>query len=121
MMSKELTPSETIVLGAIYKIGDANTHDIIEHVKERKTWNNANIESFLVRLWAKGYVARTRYGRLYQYTPIRPLNDVVAEVLDKLFGKSLSNNPIPIVEYLMYPRKLTESESELINKILSLD
>jgi predicted transcriptional regulator len=119
MEAKDLTPKETFILSVIYELGEADIHDVLNHVKEEKEWQYTSVETFLTFLYKKGYVNRIKVGRRFRYTPKLTLNEVVTKVLDKLFRGILRKDPSPLINYFIPSvEEMSERERTLLQTLL---
>ena len=102
-MNNYITLKEIFVLSIIYELEEADIYDILQHVKDEKEWEYTSVETFLTRLYSKGYIERSKFGRRYRYRPTHSLHLVVKQVLDRLFRGIFKENPATLVSYLIPP------------------
>ena len=116
---EDLTPNETWLLSVLYELGDADIFEILDHVVEEKDWKYTSVESFLNKLHDKGYLIRRKCGRRYRYSPAYSLSDTLRQVLDKLFRGFLKNKPVPFVDYLFQPGKISERDRKILLDLIT--
>ena len=121
MWTKELTPTETWLLTVIYKLGDADTHEILEYISEEKDWKYTGLESLLIQLFDKEYLTRYKSGRRYRYKPVYPFTNIVKRVVNRLFGKFLNEHPYPLVDYLFELKELNEKDQKAVLEMLNVE
>lgn len=115
---KELTKAEEQIMRVLWELGKGFVKDIIARLPDPKP--AVTTVSTIVRiLEKKGFVSHTAYGKTYEYFPL-----ISKEEYTKLFMRNFVKNYFSdsyreMVSFFAEDRKLSVSELEEINKIIS--
>ena len=112
-----MTPAEMNVLSIIYQLGEADIFEIQRHTASEKDWKYTTIQTITNHLYEKHYLSRSKVGRRYIYKPALPRSIAFKIFIEKFFGKSLADDPTPIVDYLLSIRKLSKEEEDKIRSL----
>ena len=121
-MSKipNISDAEWIVMEIIWKKKKVTANEIIDNIKNKKTWNHRTVKTLLNRLLKKKIIKFAKKGRTYHYSAIIKKTDCQYDkshtFLNNFFGGSLS----PMIAALVTKKKLTDSEIKELKNILDL-
>ena len=82
METKSLGPLEQRVMAHLWHLGPATVGEVLEalNAATKRQLAYTTVLTILVRLGEKGYVNRTREGRLYRYAAAFPEDALAAEI-----------------------------------------
>lgn len=91
---------------------------VAEHFAKEKGYARTTVLTVMERLRQKGYLTRKRVGSAYQYSPIRPkenlLRALVQDFIQSVLGGSLS----PFMAYLAHNAELSEEEFRELRRLV---
>lgn len=118
---KNLSASETVIMKAIWDVGDdISIPNLIEVLRTKwgKDYARTTVTTFLMKLTVKGFVVTYRKGKLSYVHAMKNEEDykvrMVSEDRDFWFGGKVSS----LMSALCRDRKLTQAEAEEIRRIL---
>lgn len=117
-ISSELTPAEIWLLNVLYELGEGDIYAILDHIANEKDWKYTTVQTMIHHMCDKGYVLREKDGRRFIYKPTKTRSKMFESVLNKLFGTSLKEDPLPLVDYLMNIKKLSDKDEKTLKKML---
>ena len=119
-MKPELAPTEIFVLHVVSSMDGGDLKEIFQRVKQEKDWKIKTVGTLLFRLSEKGYITKTKIDRRIIYKPKLSTFQIVESVLNKLFGSTLTQNPGPLVAYLLnvQEKRLNKKEKDLLQSLL---
>ncbi len=120
MKEEGLTPNEIMVLSALYELGESDVYQVLDRVKDKKKWQYKNVENLLSALYAKGFVHRRKVSHRFRYKPKFKLGEVMACVLNKLFGNTIHLGFTPFVDCLFHLEKLSPKDVKILRSILDI-
>lgn len=120
MMAKRpgLAKSELEIVQIVWKLREARVRDVVAVLAERGQVDFWTVQTYLRRLKAKGYLRTRREGRSNIYSPaVRPkrvVSDVVADLVDRLFG----GQALPLVQHLIEDQGLSQDDIAQLQAML---
>lgn len=118
MIHQDLTPNEVKVLNAVYELESADVHQLREYFSDEKEWKYTTVQTFANNLANKGFLRRQRISKRFMYLPTYDRATFFSRVLRHLFGRSLRNDPAPVVHYLFNTKAMTADETKRVKKVL---
>lgn len=113
-----ISDAEWIVMKVVWKNTPATANQVVDALSGKTTWKPKTIHTLLTRLVKKGFLATTRQGREYQFTPVVEENDCAhaesRSFLDRVFDGKLA----PFLACFVERGELTEKEAAELRKIL---
>ena len=92
---KRLPDTELEVMKALWASGPDTPRAALEQALSGFQWSPNTINTYLTRLWEKGFVSVRREGKSNRYTPLISREDYLAfdsrMVLSRLYGSSPRN------------------------------
>ncbi|MPM28995.1 Penicillinase repressor [bioreactor metagenome] len=94
MNLKRLPDTELEMMRTLWEHGGAASRAELEALLEHKNWTSTTVNTYLARLYEKGFVACRKHGKTNYYTPLvsreayRQFES--RSILDKLYGGSLN-------------------------------
>ncbi len=117
MISSELTPAEIWLLNRMYELDETDIYGILDHIGDEKEWKYTTIQTMIHHMCNKGFVERNKDGRRFLYKPSQSRSKMIEVVLDRLFGKSMKEDPSPITDYLVNLKKLKPRDKKTLENI----
>ncbi len=118
-VSTELTPAEIWLLNTLYELGEADIYGVLDHIKDEKDWKYTTVQTMIHHMCDKGFIVRKKDGRRFVYKPTRSRSSMFQTIIDRLFGNSLKEDPIPLVDYLAAVKKLSKKNKKILIDILA--
>lgn len=116
-MSKWLTQQEEQAMNVIWKIGEANVKEILQHLHEPKP-PYTTLASTIKNLEKKGYVKSRQLGNMYIYTPLIEEKSYQDQALTSLVKQHFDNSYKNLVAFFAKEKKISHSDlEEIINMI----
>lgn len=113
-----ISDAESVVMQALWQVGEATAEDLVAAVAAPNGWAEATVRTLLNRLLTKGAVSADREGRRYRYRPVLQRADWVAEesagVVDRLFGGRVA----PLVAHFGEQGRLTRADIDELRKLI---
>ncbi len=116
-VSTELTPAEIWLLSSLYDLGEADIYGVLDHIKKERDWKYTTVQTMIHHMCDKGYIVREKVGRRFIYKPTKSRPDMFEDVMNKLFGDSLKNDPEPIVNYLLKLKKVKKADEKAVREM----
>ena len=113
-----ISDAESVVMQALWQVGEATAEDLVAAVAAPNGWAEATVRTLLNRLLTKGAVSADREGRRYRYRPVLQRADWVAEesagVVDRLFGGRVA----PLVAHFGEKGRLTRADIDELRRLI---
>ena len=113
-----ISDAESVVMQALWQVGEATAEDLVAAVAAPNGWAEATVRTLLNRLLTKGAVSADREGRRYRYRPVPQRADWVAGesagVVDRLFGGRVA----PLVAHFGEQGRLTRADIDELRKLI---
>jgi BlaI family transcriptional regulator, penicillinase repressor len=119
-MSKRpaLAKSELEVARIVWQLGEASVRQVLDALPTDRNLDFKTVQTYLRRLEAKGYLRTRREGRALVYVPRVRRDQVVREVIDDLVQRLFGGDSLPLFQYLIHDRGLTDAEVEQLRALL---
>ena len=113
-----ISDAESVVMQALWQVGEATAEDLVAAVAAPNGWAEATVRTLLNRLLTKGAVSADREGRRYRYRPVLQRADWVAGesagVVDRLFGGRVA----PLVAHFGETGRLTRADIDELRRLI---
>ena len=113
-----LSKAELEVARIVWSRKGATVRQVLEDLPPGRNLDYKTVQTYLRRLEAKGYLNTRREGRGIVYTPrVRP-GQVVRETINDFIHRLFDGEALPLVEYLIQDRRLTDDELAQLRAML---
>ena len=117
---KRLTPLETQIMNALWKLSKASVREVQEQLKNEKAMAYNTVLTMMRILRDKGFVESQRKGRTDIYRPVLSRKQIGRSYLDEMLQTFFSGSASALVSQLLESKKMNPDEvtaiRELINK-----
>lgn len=108
---RSISDTELLVLKTLWKLGSGTVRDVHEALSTRaRAWAYSTVQTFLLRLQQKGYVASEKSLRAHVFRAAVTREALVSEQLGDISERVCDGGPLPLVLSLVQGKRLTKEE-----------
>lgn len=116
---RSISDTELDVLKTLWKLGAATVRDVHAALEARgREWAYSTVQTFLLRLQQKGYVASEKSLRAHVFRAAVTRAALVTEQLDDLTERVCDGGPVPLVLSLVQGRRFTRDEIDQLRRLV---
>ena len=109
----QISPAEWQVMRVVWTRGSVTSTELTHLLADSTGWQSATVKTLLRRLVKKGFVATTRHGRAFQYTPLVKERETMEKMADQLFDSLCAHQQGAILAEVV--KHVTLSKSDIAN------
>ncbi|HLA85325.1 MAG TPA: BlaI/MecI/CopY family transcriptional regulator [Thermoguttaceae bacterium] len=113
-----LPKSELEIARIVWDLKEATVRQVLEALPADRDLDFWTVQTYLRRLAGKGYLKTRREGRNNVYSPRVAPDRVVGEVVGDLLNRVFDGQSLPLFQYLIHDRGLTDEEIDDLQKTL---
>jgi predicted transcriptional regulator len=113
---QRLTPSEALIMGCVWDMGEATVHDVRDSLGPVKpmAYNTVLTEMRILR--EKGFLASRREGRTDVYRPLVAREQMARRSLDEVRQRFFSGSAVALVSQLLASDDVSDEEVRAIRR-----
>lgn len=112
--TKRLTPAETVIMDAVWKLSEATVKDVQEHLHSEKPMAYNTVLTLMRILRDKGFLKSSRKGRTDFYCPHISRGEAGKNCLNELLRYFFKGSSAALVSQLLGDKSITEEEIKTI-------
>ena len=116
--SSILTDAELRLMDVIWKLGSANTTDVLKALPGDEQLAYTTVLTTLRILEDKGYLRHTKDGKAFVYHPTIDRNSVRRSAVRHLMSRFFQNSPELLVSNLIEDEQLTPKHLQRLKKMI---
>ncbi len=109
----QISPAEWQVMRVVWTRGSVTSTKLTHLLADSTGWQSATVKTLLRRLVKKGFVATTRHGRAFQYTPLVKERETMEKMADQLFDSLCAHQQGATLAEVV--KHVTLSKSDIAN------
>lgn len=109
----QISPAEWQVMRVVWTRGSVTSTELTHLLADSTGWQAATVKTLLRRLVKKGFVATTRHGRAFQYTPLVKERETMEKMADQLFDSLCAHQQGATLAEVV--KHVTLSKSDIAN------
>lgn len=109
----QISPAEWQVMRVVWTRGSVTSTELTHLLADSTGWQSATVKTLLRRLVKKGFVATTRHGRAFQYTPLVKERETMEKMADQLFDSLCAHQQGATLAEVV--KHVTLSKSDIAN------
>jgi BlaI family transcriptional regulator, penicillinase repressor len=113
-----LTPHELAIMKVIWKLDTATVREVYEALREKRSIAYTTVMTMMNVLEEKGYLEKRRVDRAYVYTPTRPQQQVVRQMVTDFVDRVFDGAAAALFVHLAKDNKLSKDERKQIRKLI---
>jgi BlaI family transcriptional regulator, penicillinase repressor len=113
-----LTPQELAVMKEIWQRNQATVRDVYEALREHRRIAYTTVMTVMNVLEDKGYLRKTKNDRAYVYTPTRPRQQVVGQMVNDFVNRVFDGAAAGLFLHLAKDNRLSKTERERIRRVI---
>jgi predicted transcriptional regulator len=113
-----LTPQELAVMKEVWQRNQATVRDVYEALREHRRIAYTTVMTVMNVLEDKGYLRKTKNDRAYLYTPTRPRQQVVGQMVNDFVNRVFDGAAAGLFLHLAKDNRLSKTERERIRRII---
>ena len=113
-----ISPSEWEVIEVLWRQAPLSASEIFDALKDRTTWNNRTVRSFLDRLELKKAIAKDKKHGVNVYTPLLKREQCLRRESKSFMERFFSGNPVSMMAHFIEKEKLSGEQIEKLQKLL---
>jgi BlaI family transcriptional regulator, penicillinase repressor len=113
-----LTPQELAVMKEVWQRNQATVRDVYEALREHRRVAYTTVMTVMNVLEDKGYLRKTKNDRAYVYTPTRPQQQVVGQMVSDFVERVFDGAAAGLFVHLAKDNRLSKTERERIRRII---
>jgi len=117
--SQRLTDVESIIMEAVWELGQATVRDVQEHLKTSRPMARNTVLTMMGILRDKGFLTSTRDGRTDVYLPAVSREQVSRRSLDDILSRFFGGSAHALVSQLLDTEELDPEEIKAIRRDLN--
>jgi BlaI family transcriptional regulator, penicillinase repressor len=114
-----ISDAEWEIMKVLWTKSPATASDVIDALRDNKTWKDKTVKTLLSRLLQKGILSYEQINRVYYYTPVLSEEECKRSerqsFLQRVYGGALK----PMLVHFLQEEKLSSQEIDELRKILS--
>jgi predicted transcriptional regulator len=116
---RSISDTELLVLKTLWKLGSGTVRDVHEALPARgRGWAYSTVQTFLLRLQQKGYVASEKSLRAHVFRAAVSREALVSEQLDDITERVYDGGAVPLVLSLVQGRRFSREEIEQLRQLV---
>ncbi len=116
---RSISDAELEVLKTLWDLDRGTVHDVRRALERRgRTSAYSTVQTFLLRLQGKGYVASEKGARAHVFTPVVTREALLSEQLDDLAKRVCDGGSVPLVLSLVQGRRFSAEEIAALRKLV---
>ncbi len=116
---KKLTELESVIMDAVWELGQATVRDVQEHLREARPMARNTVLTMMGILRDKGFLQSTREGRTDLYTPAVSREQVSNGMLQDMMQRFFSGSAHALVSHLLDSQNVGLEEIKAIRMELN--
>ena len=117
-VAPRLTDAELEIMHVLWELDGATVRQVHERLNQQRALAYTTVMTMMKILEDKGHLTRSKQGRAYLYTPVRPKSQVISGMVDDFLGRVFDGSAQPLLLSLVKDRKLCESDLEEIARMI---
>ena len=114
----KLTDAELEIMHVVWELDGGTVRQVHERLNQQRPLAYTTVMTMMNILEEKGHLTRSKEGRAYLYTPVRPKSQVISGMVDDFVGKVFEGSARPLVLSLVKDRKLSEKDLKEIAQMI---
>lgn len=106
------------LMSVLWKSGEATVADVLESLRSRRSVSRNTVQTMLVRLERKGWLAHRDDGGTFIYRPRVPREVVQDDVLTRVVETIFDGSAAGILTALLQNRSLSKDEANTIRRMI---
>ena len=113
-----LTEQELEIMKIVWERGDSTVRDVYETLLEKRKVAYTTVMTMMKILEQKGHLKRAGGEKAYIYTPTKPKQQVIGNMVKDFVERVFNGSAEPLVMHLVEAEHLSETECKEIEKLL---
>ncbi|MBN1972884.1 MAG: BlaI/MecI/CopY family transcriptional regulator [Sedimentisphaerales bacterium] len=113
-----ISPSEWEVIEVLWEQSPLSASEIFEMLKDKTTWNNRTVRSFLDRLEQKKAVAKEKKHGVNVYIPLLKRKQCLRKESRSFLERFFSGNPVSMMSHFIEKEDLSNEQIEKLQELL---
>jgi predicted transcriptional regulator len=113
-----LTPHELAIMKVVWRLETATVRDVYEALREKRSIAYTTVMTMMNVLEEKGYLEKRRVDRAYVYTPTRPQQQVVRQMVTDFVDRVFDGAAAALFVHLAKDNRLSKDERKQIRKLI---
>jgi predicted transcriptional regulator len=113
-----LTPTELKIMRAIWALGEATVHQVLETLKGQDDYAYTTVSTIVRTLEQKGFVHGRKDGRGHVYAPLMSKEDYQVVAIDDMVQGPFDGTPMALIRGLLGNAKLSKNDIDELKKLI---
>ncbi len=113
-----LTENELLVMKVLWSDSPLKVAEILEQIDKEPKPAYTSLMTLVSTMTKKGYLASTKQGKAYLYTPLLKQNNIISQEIKKIKEKFFSGSSSDLIVNLVKKEKLSKKEVQEIKNLL---
>ena len=114
----DLGKLQRAVLEIVWKLGEANVHQVRQKLSQRKKLAYTTVLTALQKLEKAGWLRHRAEGKSYIYTPIRSRDEAGAKSVRKFLKRVFDGDSVLMFQHLIRQSNLSNLELQKLRKMI---
>ena len=114
----DLGKLQRAVLEIVWKLGEANVHQVRQKLSQRKKLAYTTVLTALQKLEKAGWLRHRAEGKSYIYTPIRSRDEAGAKSVRKFLKRVFDGDSVLMFQHLIRQSNLSNLELRKLRKMI---
>jgi BlaI family penicillinase repressor len=113
-----LSDAQLEIMNAVWDRGDASVADVWAAVSANRAVDRNTVQTMLVRLEEKGWLAHRTAGRAFRYYATRPRQPAQKELVRRVIDTAFAGSADGLIMALLEERGISKAEAERIRQMI---
>ena len=113
-----ISPSEWEVIEVLWRQAPLSASEIFEALRDKTTWNNRTVRSFLDRLEQKKAIAKEKKHGVNVYKPLLKREQSLRRESRSFLERFFRGNPVSMMSHFIERENLTNEQIEKLQNLL---
>ena len=113
-----LTENELLVMNVLWSDSPLKVAEILEQIDKEPKPAYTSLMTLVSTMTKKGYLASSKQGKAYLYTPLLKQNNIISQEIKKIKDKFFSGSSSDLIVNLVKKEKLSKKEVQEIKNLL---
>ena len=111
-----LTAQELEIMKVVWKLSSPTVRQVYEELLTQRRIAYTTVMTMMNILEQKGYLKKTQGDRAFVYTPSKPAQNVIGDMVKEFIDRVFNGAAEPLLLHLMEEEKLTPKDLEEIRR-----